>query len=515
LSNFAPPGTHPAYFQANLMQIPSTAVDRFSDWHSLKHGDCETGGRYEKLIPLNKPGKGEQYAFQVDLDKCTGCKACVVACHNLNGLDEDESWREVGLMLGSKFTPYRQTVTTACHHCVEPACAHGCPTLAYDKDPETGIVKHLDDQCIGCSYCVLKCPYDAPKYNAKRGIVRKCDMCHGRLAAGEAPACVQSCPNGAIAIKIVKVGGAPETVSSTVAPKDSRPAPEALKAMLPGVFPSDYTQPTTTYISAKPIPAKARPADDNAPRVEEGHTPLAVMLTLSQLSFAGFAAAQIKGDLLFARLGLAALVVGMTASVLHLGQPLKAWKAVLGWRRSWLSREIIALNGFAAAGTAVALGPVSKLPILGGMIPFADKIPAAPAWLALVAGLPAILCTVMVYADTQRRYWSFPRTATRFLGTIAILTAALSGYALVAAFLAAMKMLFEGSIAADADTPFGKLLQGPLARRLTLRFTLGIAGIIALPFSPVTAAALLLAGEFTERTLFFLSASAPRMPGNP
>lgn len=501
------------------MQIPSTAVDRFSDWHSLKHGDCETGGRYEKLIPLNKPAKGEQYAFQVDLDKCTGCKACVVACHNLNGLDEDESWRDVGLLLGDKFTPYRQTVTTACHHCEEPACANGCPTLAYEKDKVTGIVRHLDDQCIGCSYCILKCPYDVPKYNPKRGIVRKCDMCHGRLAAGEAPACVQSCPNGAIAIKIVKTGApvapAAPTVSAAGVPAGAKPAPAALLAMLPGVFPSDYTRPTTTYVSAKPIPAKARPADDSAPRVEEGHTPLAVMLTLSQAALAGFVAQQGTGHLAFGRLSLGALVVGMTASVLHLGQPLKAWKAVLGWRRSWLSREIIALNAFAAAGTAAALGSVSKLPVLGEILPFAGKIPAVPAWIAIAAGVPAVLCTVMVYADTRRRYWSFPRTAGRFFGTTAILACVLSGFALAAAVIAALKMLAEAGLASDPTTAHGKLLQGPLRRRLTLRFALGIAGILALPWAPYVAAVLLLAGEFLERTLFFLSASAPRMPGNP
>ena len=57
--------------------------------------------------------------------------------------------------------------------------------MAYDKDPETGIVRHLDDQCIGCQYCVLKCPYDVPKYSERLGIVRKCDMCVGRLRAGE------------------------------------------------------------------------------------------------------------------------------------------------------------------------------------------------------------------------------------------------------------------------------------------------------------------------------------------
>src|SRR5690606_34885961 len=59
--------------------------------------------------------------------------------------------------------PVLQHVTTACHHCVEPGCLHGCPVLAYEKDPVTGIVRHLDDQCIGCTYCVLMCPYEVPQ----------------------------------------------------------------------------------------------------------------------------------------------------------------------------------------------------------------------------------------------------------------------------------------------------------------------------------------------------------------
>jgi ferredoxin len=61
----------------------------------------------------------------------------------------------------------------------------------------------LDDQCIGCQYCVFTCPYEVPQYSEKMGIVRKCDMCTDRLSAGEAPACVQACPNQAISIRVV------------------------------------------------------------------------------------------------------------------------------------------------------------------------------------------------------------------------------------------------------------------------------------------------------------------------
>src|SRR4051812_49131020 len=55
---------------------------------------------YQDLIPLTAPKPGEQLAFEVDLDACSGCKSCVVACHNLNGLEENEIWRSVGLLSG-------------------------------------------------------------------------------------------------------------------------------------------------------------------------------------------------------------------------------------------------------------------------------------------------------------------------------------------------------------------------------------------------------------------------------
>src|SRR6266851_1683578 len=60
--------------------------------------------RYRDLVTFERPGPGEQFAFEVDLDACTGCKACVTACHTLNGLDPDEMWRSVGLLHGGTAT---------------------------------------------------------------------------------------------------------------------------------------------------------------------------------------------------------------------------------------------------------------------------------------------------------------------------------------------------------------------------------------------------------------------------
>lgn len=121
-----------------------TPVARFSENH---HRQPDLAEHYRSLIPLTKPEVGEQYAFEVSLDRCTGCKACVSACHSLNGLDDHEAWRDTGTLLGGEDLPgWQQTVTTACHHCADPACLNGCPVGAYEKDADTGIVRHLDDQ---------------------------------------------------------------------------------------------------------------------------------------------------------------------------------------------------------------------------------------------------------------------------------------------------------------------------------------------------------------------------------
>ena len=251
-----------------------SAVDRFSQDHS--------GGRvplqskyYRDLIPATGPRTGEQYAFEVDLDACSGCKACVTACHSLNGLEEDELWRNVGLLHGgSAELPVLQHVTTACHHCVEPACLDGCPVNAYEKDAVTGIVRHLDDQCIGCQYCILKCPYDVPRYSKSKGIVRKCDMCQDRLADGEAPACVQACPSQAIRIRIVDTHQVLEETEGN--------------QFLPGAPEPGYTIPTTVYKTDKPLPRNLLPADYYSSRPQHGHLPLVFMLVLTQMSVGAF-----------------------------------------------------------------------------------------------------------------------------------------------------------------------------------------------------------------------------------
>lgn len=518
-----------------------TAVERFARQH--ERGGLPAQARYyQALIPLHRPERGEQYAFAVDLDLCTSCKGCVSACHSLNGLDEDELWRNVGLIHGGTTeSAYQQTITTACHHCVDPACLNGCPVLAYEKDEATGIVRHLDDQCIGCQYCVLKCPYDVPKYSKKRGIVRKCDMCYHRLTADEAPACVQACPTGAIAIRIVSK----EAITALTEPGDR---------LVPGAFSSAYTKPTTLYTTRKPVPANAQPADAPRLRLEHAHWPLIWMLVLTQVAAGLLVAASglsFFQPTLFARVGGAlsltgfvVLQVGLASSILHLGRPWGAWRALLGLRRSWMSREIVAfgfLAGCAALFTGAAHWPflvthLSSLHLVEKWVRPASWTSALGV-LTSVASLASVACSAMIYVDTQRPFWMARLTMLKFFGTMLVFGCwALASCGIANALpLAALGLtalgFWEWKILSGARAMpdsglhrpalvHQRLLGGVMrARHVLIVCVWTAAACTALaPHSAEAwlSAALLLfafAAQMAERYCFFTASCAPRMPG--
>ena len=504
-----------------------TPVARFSEFQHRRK--LELGDHHRSLIPLTKPGLGEQYAFEVSLDRCTGCKACVSACHSLNGLDDDEVWRDTGILLGGDDAPgWQQTVTTACHHCADPGCMNGCPVGAYEKDKDTGIVRHLDDQCIGCSYCILKCPYDVPKYPKKRGIVRKCDMCHQRLAAGEAPACVQACPTEAIRIVKVARNQGPEVRNKAEKPSLFQSGGIGPLSAIPD---SSITLPTTRYVGRE-MPGSATAADRGALIPQHSHWPLVLMLTLTQagigllLSARGHPAQTIVGSLIF--------FMGMGASIFHLGQPLKAWRFFLGLRTSWLSREILAFSLFAPIPMVLVgcslIRHFPSLPIplfVGRILPVMELITTVSGWLL---GTAAVFTSVMIYHDTHRSLWRFPLGSVRFFGTVAAFAAlgnlmthptAMSGT--IFAFAVILKMIQELrflKLGEAPDEPWSpdahsaRLQLGPLGTLLRARFTLALLTIPMAMVQPWFALPLLLLAELLERLLFFQSVHAPKMPGN-
>ncbi len=531
-----------------------TPVGRFAE--RRQRGEMPAQAKfYQDLVPLTQPIAGQQYAFDVDLDACSGCKACVTACHSMNGLGEKETWRDVGVLVGGTTAlPVIQHVTTACHHCLEPACLEGCPVMAYDKDQVTGVVHHLDDQCIGCQYCIFKCPYDVPKYNKRLGIVRKCDMCSDRLATDEAPACAAACPNQAIRIRVVDTEAVIEDCEANT--------------FLPGAPDPDYTLPTTNYRSSKVMPRNMLPGDYHGARPQHPHLPLVAMLVLTQLSVGAFVVERVVSGLsgpglastmraahAWVALGLGLLA--LAASTLHLGRPRYAFRAVIGLRTSWLSREIVAFGGFALAASVYAGAVVwfdQQVILINGLN---DAV--------IALGAVGVFCSIMIYRDTRRAYWQFGHTAVKFALTMTILGASTTlltmmlnaaasptgtveqvmhawGHplCLLLALATVGKLVFEACVFRHLRdrryTPqrrSAELLVGPLARVTLVRFAIGVIGGVIIPLllaadvnndvshgamrfavqAGVFVFLLTLVGELLERYLFFAAVVAPKMPG--
>ncbi|MDK1019793.1 MAG: 4Fe-4S dicluster domain-containing protein [Actinomycetota bacterium] len=132
--------------------------------------------------------------FVIDQSRCIGCEACVHAC------GECGTHRGTSL-IQLDYVDRGATVQTApqvCMHCTEATCAEVCPADAI-KIREDGIVQSsLKPRCIGCSNCVLACPFGVPKYVAEFDQMMKCDMCYDRSSVGLAPLCASVCPSDAL-----------------------------------------------------------------------------------------------------------------------------------------------------------------------------------------------------------------------------------------------------------------------------------------------------------------------------
>jgi formate dehydrogenase iron-sulfur subunit len=337
------------------------------------------------LLPLEA---GQQYRFVVDMTTCVGCHSCEVACAEQNGLPVEVSWRRVADIEGGTYpTTRRFNLSMACNHCLEPACMTGCPTEAYVKLP-SGIVQHLASECIGCQYCTWNCPYSVPVFHPARKIVSKCDLCKPRLEAGLTSACVDACPTHAIAIEPVDVAA-------------WRLDPSAGDA--PHLPPVDLTLSTTRIVLPDSVPASTFASSDHDLRPEHAHAPLIAVTVLTQIAVGLLLAASVAaldGDTadVVARIAFAASALALPVSLFHLGRPIRAWKAIRGWRRSWLSREVIGFGALASAGMVAAVIPNEVT--LGG---------------ASVVGLAAVYASGRLYVVPGRPAWNSWHTVVAFI----------------------------------------------------------------------------------------------------
>jgi formate dehydrogenase iron-sulfur subunit len=157
-----------------------------------------------------------EVAKLIDISKCIGCKACQVACGEWNDV-RDAVGHNVGVYDNPadlsadtwtvmRFTEYEEENgklewlirKDGCMHCADPGCLKACPAPGAIVQYSNGIVDFVEEHCIGCGSCVTGCPFNIPRISKRDNKAYKCTLCSDRVGAGLEPACVKTCPTGAI-----------------------------------------------------------------------------------------------------------------------------------------------------------------------------------------------------------------------------------------------------------------------------------------------------------------------------
>jgi formate dehydrogenase iron-sulfur subunit len=345
---------------------------------------------------------------------------------------------------------------------------------------------------------------------------------------------------------------------------------------LPGTPSPKITFPTTEYKSKRSFPENTVPADFYNLKPAHNHMPLVFMLVLTQLSVGAFtvdyvlAALRALSDLGDARryhtlLAMALGLLALGGATLHLGRPQYGFRAIVGIRHSWMSREILCFGVFAKLAIAYA-AVLWADPLLGAVgLPALDD--GIQLWLArglgalvILSGAAGLACSALLYAVTRRTWWALPYSGSKFLGTTVVLGIAFSSWVLttltytgesvsgtVLGVLFAGVMLATGGKLAhelalfthlsDAEQTDLKrsalLMRGALQPLTRLRLTTGVIGGLLVPAllwvrlgvhgTPqaslldlllcAVGAVTLIAGEMLERSLFFMAVAPPKMPG--
>jgi formate dehydrogenase iron-sulfur subunit len=372
------------------------------------------------LIPKRALEEGEQYRFHFNMTKCIGCRSCEIACNEQNGNPAEIHWRRFGEIEGGTWPDtQRSYLSMGCNHCLDAECVKGCPVEAYTKDPATGIVLHSADACIGCQYCVWNCPYSVPQFNPERGVVGKCDMCHGRLEDGLEPACVNACPEAAIEIEIVNMAAWRKDYAG---------------AESPGMPAAGHTISTTRITLPESGALQLERVDLGHIQPEHAHLSLVLMTTLMQ-AVSGALIFELLDKTISAITLLALLLIAalaLTVSAMHLGRPAYAWRALKMWRRSWISREVLLYSlFFAGLGVLTGLSIVGSLPA-SRLRSFILVLPAmhlllltsslhAIGWAAAILGVGGTVCSAYIYLVPARPSWNMIHTPLDFLLTTALL----------------------------------------------------------------------------------------------
>jgi Fe-S-cluster-containing dehydrogenase component len=136
----------------------------------------------------------DKYQFYLDPNRCIGCQACVQACSEC---DTHKGYPMIHLEHIDR--PHStQTAPVVCMHCETPTCAEVCPADAIKRGADGIVRSALEARCVGCSNCVLACPFGVPKMNSDFDLMMKCDLCYDRTSVDKRPMCATVCPSGAL-----------------------------------------------------------------------------------------------------------------------------------------------------------------------------------------------------------------------------------------------------------------------------------------------------------------------------
>ncbi len=280
-------------------------------------------------------------SFLFDVNRCTGCQACELACEIANGTTAGLGWRRV-----RTFNPLHVAgvelahLSLACNHCDAAPCKEQCPSGAYGRDAGTGAVLIDADACVGCRYCAWVCPYDAPTFDESRGVMTKCTFCVDRQHLGRGPACTESCPTGALSWAVIEPAAwTPHPSVPGFADAGARPA----------VVITDLHDrrrvPECTHPPA--MPPWRTLWSRLTPHIGVVHEWPLVLFTWLLALLVGWTVAGVCGGMrppwwLITGAGGG----GLLLSAAHLGRRERAWRAIIHIGSSRLSREIVLAGAF-------------------------------------------------------------------------------------------------------------------------------------------------------------------------
>jgi len=280
-----------------------------------------------------------QKEFVFDLNKCTGCNACQIACSIENEVELPLNWRQINTFNEHKHPQISYFhLSTACNHCLDPPCLKYCPALAIHKIQDTGAVIIDENKCIACKYCSWVCPYDAPVYNPSAKTMEKCTFCQHRLEENLLPACVTLCPTSALTIADHQEGDLPEPVlgftESEIKPA-IRFTPLSKDHELPEISELPFDEITMSMFRESLGKVKTTEKIRFLPE-----WPLVIFSLLI-----AFVTGSLTANALLpsGSPGIYSVILGffgLGISSIHLGKKFRAPRAILNLKNSWLSREI-------------------------------------------------------------------------------------------------------------------------------------------------------------------------------